>query len=131
MRGAAAGDKYLEMRVLSATPEQLVVILYDHLLTQLQRAQLSIEVGQADARMMAFDRARKAVTELLLTLDKERGGAIAGQLDGLSAGMLGELIEIGVRPELERLGRLIAMVQELREAFDAAVRVQASGGMVS
>jgi hypothetical protein len=45
--------------------------------------------------------------------------------------MLGELIEIGVRPELERLGRLIAMVQELREAFDAAVRVQASGGMVS
>lgn len=131
MLAVMAGDRYTETRVLSATPEQLVVILYDHVLTQMQRARLAIEVGQHETRMIAIDRASKAVSELLLTLDRDRGGAIATQLDGLYGFLLGELIDIGIHPDAARLERLIAMVQELRDAFDAAARARPAGAPVS
>ncbi len=131
MLAVMAGDKYTETRVLSATPEQLVVILYDHVLTQMQRARLAIEVGQSEPRITALDRASKAVSELLLTLDRDRGGAIATQLDGLYGFLLGELIDIGIHPDGARLERLIAMVQELRDAFDAAARARTPGAPIS
>ncbi len=131
MLAVMAGDKYTETRVLSATPEQLVVILYDHVLTQLQRARLAIEVGQDETRMAAMDRASKAVSELLLTLDRDRGGAIATQLDGLYSFLLAELVDIGIHPDVARLERLSAMVQELRDAFDAAARARSAGAAIS
>ncbi len=131
MQGAGAGDRYLETRILSATPDQLVVILYDHLLTQLQRTRLAIEIGKDDVRLTALDRARAAVGELTLTLDMEKGGAIAAQLEGLYAFLLSELVDMGMYPDEGRLDRVVAMVQELRDAFDAAARSRAGQVPVS
>ncbi len=127
MHAVGAGDRYLETRVLSATPEQLVVILYDHLLTQLQRVRLAIEVGKDDVRISALERARTAVSELILTLDKDRGGAIASQLEGLYTFLLGELVDLGMHRDIPRLERLVAMIQELRDAFDVAARARTAG----
>ena len=73
--------------------------------------------GNHELRIGALDKARAALGELLATLDHERGGEMAGQLDGVYRFLLGELIEIGLHPSAARLERAIAMVAELREAF--------------
>ena len=61
--------------------------------------------------------ARDSVAELLATLDRQRGGAIAGQLSGLYTFFLRELTSLGVDPSVDRLDRITTMVRELREAF--------------
>lgn len=114
---ARHGDRYKEMEVLSATPGELVVMVYDHLLTNLLRARAAIMASDTEARLEAFGRARDAVGELLATLDRDRGGAVAGQLGGLYTFFLRELSVLGTAPAVDRLDRVVAMVRELREAF--------------
>jgi flagellar protein FliS len=116
---ARRGDRYRETAVLSATPGELVVMVYDHLLTSLLRARQSIAANNHETRLAEFSRARDAVAELLATLDRDKGGAVASQLSGLYTFFLRELATLGVQPDVARLDRVISMVRELREAFTA------------
>ncbi len=118
--------RYREMEVASATPGQLVIILYDHLLTHLIRAAHAAAPDQIDARSDALSVCRDVVTELLVTLDRERGGDIAVHLAAIYSFVLGELAILGMKPEPVRLNRITKIVQDLRDAFAEAV-VEAAG----
>ncbi|ODT01330.1 MAG: flagellar export chaperone FliS [Gemmatimonadetes bacterium SCN 70-22] len=120
-RGATApANRYLELEVLSATPQQLVVIVYDHLLACLKRARLAIERGEVETRTAQLGRAKDAIAELVATLDRERGGEIARRLSGLYAFFLNELTDVGMHPDANRLSRVLDLVAELRDAWALA-----------
>src|ERR671936_1746028 len=128
MSYAQQSTRYREMEVLSASPGQLVVILYDHLIASLRRARLGIEDDNVEQRIAYLDKSRAAVTELLVTLDEAKGGAIATNLRSLYSWILTELLDIGMRPDVHRLDKVIAIAGELRDAFaqiaDAAAMSQ-------
>jgi flagellar secretion chaperone FliS len=109
--------RYRETEVLTATPGQLVVLLYDHLLLSLRRARTAMEARDSEAQGTSLEKARDVLTELLVTLDRERGGEVASNLAALYAFLLGELVEVGVRPDVKRLDRITHMIGELRDAF--------------
>lgn len=109
--------RYRETEVLTATPGQLVVLLYDHLLLSLRRARAAMEAGDLEARSAALDKGREVLTELLVTLDRERGGEVASNLAALYSFLLGELVQVGVRADAARLDRVTRMIAELRDAF--------------
>ena len=126
MSYGSRASTYLETQVLSASPGQLVVMLYDHLLLQLRRARVGIEKGDAATRQAALDKARAVLAELMGTLDYQRGGEIARQLSGIYAFLLAELLEVGLRPSAERLDPLSVIVTDLREAYDTISRQPAA-----
>lgn len=113
----ANAARYQELEVMSAKPGQLVVMVYDHVLVCLRRADLAMEHGDIEARATQLGKVRDAIDELLVTLDHEKGGAIAGQLASLYAFFLAELVDVNRRNDRARLGRISAMVRELRDAF--------------
>ena len=117
MSYASHAAQYQEVAVRSASPAQLVVLVYDHLLLNLRRTRLATEQANVELRLQALDRARAALGELLAGLDLERGGEMAGQLSALYAFFLAELVDVGMRPNVARLDRVIAMVAELRDSF--------------
>ena len=123
MTYAQQSTRYREMEVLSASPGQLVVILYDHLLASLRRARLAIEGNNIEQRVLYLDKSRAAVTELLVTLDQAKGGAIATNLRSLYVWILSELLDIGARPDVHRLERVIGIAGELRDAFAQVAEV--------
>ena len=108
---------YQEAAALSASPGQLVVMLYDHALLNLRRARMAMERGDVEQRGVTLDRARNVISELLSTLDAERGGEVANNLSALYVFLFGELVDLGMRPDVARLERVTAMVSELRDAF--------------
>lgn len=114
---AATASRYQELEVLSASPQQLVVIVYDHLLACLKRARIAIAQEQPETRIAQLGRAKDAIAELLATLDHAKGGEIARTLSGLYAFFLTELGEIGMHPDAARLTRVIELVEELRDAW--------------
>ena len=109
--------RYRETEVLTATPGQLVVLLYDHLLVSLRRAKVAMEAGDADVKSDHLEKSRNVLTELLVTLDRERGGEVAANLAALYSFLLGELVQVGVRGDVARLERVTHMINELRDAF--------------
>ena len=109
--------RYRETEVLTATPGQLVVLLYDHLLLSLRRARAAMDARDNDLQSASLEKARNILTELLVTLDRERGGEVAANLGALYSFLLGELVQVGIRSDAARLDRVSHMIGELREAF--------------
>jgi flagellar secretion chaperone FliS len=115
---AHAATAYRERDVMTASPARLVVIIYDHVLASLMRARVARDANKTAIAIEALGKAREGIAELLVTLDVERGGAIARNLQSLYTFMLTELVD-GTRVDSHRLERIAEMVKGLREAFAA------------
>jgi flagellar protein FliS len=114
----ATAGAYRATEVLSAPPGRLVVITFDGLLTAMARARAGIAMRNHELTQTSIDKARGLLCQLLVTLDRERGGEIAARLFSLYLFVLGELLEITMQPDVDRLDRNISLVRELRDAFD-------------
>jgi len=108
---------YREREVLTASPEKLVVIVFDHVLANLRRARVAIEAGNIEQRAQAMRRAREGVMELLTTTDVERGGEMALNLRALYAYAVREFLAVGRSLDIKQLDNITAILANLREAF--------------
>jgi len=124
MSYASQTTSYREMELQSASPERLVVFVFEQLVVNLERARIAMERNDLELRVTALRRARGLVSELLATLDFEKGGAIATQLADLYQYMLYELVDIGQRGDIVTLRKLVNIATNLRDGFaDAASQV--------
>ncbi len=113
----ARAAAYKQSAVLTASPGQLVVMLYDGARRFLYQAAVAM---REDDVLMAHGRLRRAediVSELLATLDTERGGEIASHLQGLYVFFLGELGRARVERDADRIDWVHAQLGELRESW--------------
>lgn len=118
------------MQVLAASPARRTVLLFEHLEVVMRRAQTAIRNDQIEQRVSNLGRAREILSELLGTLDLERGGEIAIDLSMLYSFLLGELLDVGMKRDVIRLGRLIGIVNTLSTAFsDAAGQLEATASL--
>jgi flagellar protein FliS len=108
------------MEMQAASPERLVVIVFEQLVVNLERARMAMERRDIELRVTSLRRARDLVTELLATLDFAKGGAIATQLADLYQYMLYELIDVGTRGDVRTIGKLVSIATSLRDGFTAA-----------
>ena len=108
---------YREREVLTASPEKLVVITFDHILVNLRRARLAIEAGSIERRVQSLSKAREGVMELLTSVDVERGGAVANNLLALYSFAVREMLEIGRTKDVAKLDGVVTVISNLREAF--------------
>jgi flagellar secretion chaperone FliS len=120
MSYASQTTSYREMELQSASPERLVVYVFEQLVVNLERARIAMERNDLELRVTALRRARGLVTELLATLDFEKGGPIATQLADLYQYMLYELVDIGQRGDIVTLKKLGNIASSLRDGFAEA-----------
>src|SRR5215831_2044471 len=103
---------YREREILSASPARLVVLLFEHAHANLLRARHAVQSGNIEVRVEAIGKARAAISELLASLDVERGGDLARNLSGVYTFILSELVNVGRRRDGGQLERLIRIVSE-------------------
>jgi len=108
---------YREREVLSASPEKLVIITFDHVLVNLRRARMAIEAGNIELRVQSMSKAREGVMELLMSTDAERGGEMTVRLRALYAFALREFLAIGKTRDVKQLDNVTAILGNLRDAF--------------
>ncbi len=119
MSYASQSASYREMEIQSASPERLVVIVFEQLVVNLERARSAMERKDIELRVTSLRRARGLVGELLATLDFEKGGALANQLADLYQFMLYELVDIGQRGDVPTMRKLVNIATSLRDGFTA------------
>ncbi len=121
MSYSSQAANYRELEVLSASPDRLVLMLFDHLVVQLERARIGVDRQDIVLQVTATTKAQNIVGELLATLDFEKGGEIAEQLADLYQFMLVELLDVGRRKDTAMLSRLAGIATTLRDGFAGAV----------
>lgn len=125
MSYATMQSSYREMEIHAATPEKLLCIVFEQLVANLERARIAMERNDVELRVTALRRARGLVTELLTTLDVEKGGALAVDLAGIYQVMLVELCDVGMRRDLVVMRKLVYIATELRDGFVGAAELLA------
>ncbi len=108
------------MEILSASPERLVVLLFDHLVVHLHRARIAIDGNDITLRTVSLGKARGIVSELLATLDFDKGGRIASDLSSIYSWLLGEMADIGMQRNARHVDRLVQIAEALRAGFTGA-----------
>ena len=122
---------YRETRVKTASPGQLVVMLYDEAIKQSDTA---IGLFGKDSKPrpedierinMALGKVQDVITELMASLDFDAGGEIARDLFALYVWFGREILEANIHKEAERITAIRNMLSELRDAWaDAASKSQ-------
>ncbi|PZN07128.1 MAG: flagellar export chaperone FliS [Bacillota bacterium] len=110
---------YLATRVLTAPPQALVLMLYDGALRETARAR-SIDPSQPGGREQlhkALTRAQDFIRELLLALDREKGGELADRLAALYLFCQERLIQANVKADPSLCEDVLRVLRPLRDAW--------------
>jgi flagellar protein FliS len=117
----AAPAAYRQQEVLTASPGQLVVMLYDGMNRFLFQAAHAMRAGDQRKAGERLSRAEAILDELLNTLDHEQGGDIAERLQGLYVFYVRYLSEARLERDPERIDTVRVQLAELREAWAEVV----------
>jgi len=108
---------YRQQSVLTATPGQLVVMLYDGALRFLLQASTALRSGDQLGCDAKLRRAEAIVDELHSSLDKDRGGEIASRLEGIYVFCKRHLMEARLERDPAMIEKVSELLAELREAW--------------
>jgi flagellar protein FliS len=113
---------YLEGRILSADPIELVSILYEHAILRVSAARDSLAQGDIASRSRHISKAIAILGELEGSLDHQAGGDIARNLATLYRYIRERLITANRRQEDEPLAESESLLKTLGEAWLAITR---------
>lgn len=110
---------YKDTQIRTASQGKLIVMLYDEAIRQVDNA-----ISGMDGKTDAVDRvngalikAQELITELMASLDFERGGDIAQSLFSLYMFFNQQLVDANIKKDAGPLKEVKAMLLELRSAW--------------
>ena len=123
---------YRRTNVVTSDPGRLVILCYEGAIDQLELAKRKdaerafAEKAEAaiGERAKAIQKAGDIIDELLCSLDFEKGGVIARNLESLYNYMTRRILQAGAERNTGILDEIIGMLGELRSAWEVAVARQ-------
>ena len=116
--------QYQASNVNTATPEKLMIMLFDGALQFLQKAKTAIAEKNLVERSQNIDGARKIIRELMRTIDLENGNDVSKQLFRLYNKMAMNLIKANVQRNANLIDEVIEDISNIRWGFQKAIEIQ-------
>lgn len=112
-----ANLSYRYNEVLTADPVGLVVLLYDILLRDLREAIAALTADAIERRAAAVRHSMLVLQQLQSTLDRERGGNVARNLDNFYDFTRAKLLEAQIKASPAMFEEQITFISSIREAW--------------
>jgi len=119
----AKRNPYANAQVNSASPEQILVLLYDAALRDVREAMSAIESDDRARKAKALDHGVKVVTELANSLRPDKAPDIAENLSSLYDFMIDRMIRSNSTNQNLDLNVVHNLLNELRTAWVEAIRI--------
>ncbi|MBV8903998.1 MAG: flagellar export chaperone FliS [Acidobacteriia bacterium] len=113
----SAHDAYLESRVLSAGPLELIEMLYQGAIGAVEDARNHLRNGRIAERARAISKACAILGELTASLNHEAGGELPGRLAGLYGYMQRKLLEANFQQSDSQLAEVLRLLSTLSEGW--------------
>ena len=125
MSTASLRSRYLGDSVATASPQRILVMLYDRLALDLERAQAALSEGDRQEASAQLQHAQDIVLELRSSLNVEawEGGP---RLAALYSWLIGELVQANVKADRNRVASCLQVVEPLRDAWRQAAATLAA-----
>lgn len=116
--------QYQASNVSTASPEKLMILLFDGMLQFLQKAKTAIAENNLQEKTTNIEGARKILRELMRTIDLKNGNDVARMLFRLYNKMSTDLIKANVSREVSLIDGVIADITNIRWGFQKAIEIQ-------
>ena len=117
-------NAYRQTRVKTASQGRIIVMLYEEAIRQIDVAIAALEedTKQLDRVNNALGKTQDIITELMVSLDFEKGGQVAEKLFNLYMYFNNQLMEANVNKQIEPLQNVRSFLDELRGAWAEAAQ---------
>lgn len=128
-------QKYKNAQYNTASPEQLLLMLYNGAIKFAQQARLGLEEKNIELANNKLKRTQDIINELMVTLNLEQGGEIAENLYNLYEYMNRRLIQANIRKDPEIVDEVLGLLSEIKESWEEVITrkrqevVQSAGGL--
>lgn len=114
-------EKYKKQSVMTMTPGEMLVRLYEEVVKQLSAAEMYLNEKNYEKSNQALQKAQKILNHLRTTLNFKY--EISNNLSALYDFFLQRVIKANIKKDPEPLKDIIPMISELRETFMEAERI--------
>ena len=113
----ASPAAYKQQSIMTAPPERLVVMLYDGAIRFFFQAAAAMREQARATAKERMDRGEAIIDHLIATLDMERGGQIAANLEGIYVFCKRLLREARAEQDADKVDAVRGYLAELRESW--------------
>ncbi len=110
-------ETYKKAQVQTANQGKLIVMLYDGAIRFVKAAIEAVGNNKLESAHRNIVRAEDIITELLLSLDYDKGGDIAKKLASIYIYVNEQLLEANITKKNEPLELVIKLMSDLRESW--------------
>lgn len=116
-------NPYQHTQVTTASPEKILIMLYDGAISNCRKAQDRLSHGDIAGKGVSIGKALAIVTELMNTLNHEVGGDIAVQLERLYIYVIDEFTRANIENRAQSLDDALKVLLILRDAWTEAAEI--------
>lgn len=116
-------NRYQQNQIMTASQEQILLMLYDGAIRFTRQARDANELGDTVTKLGRISKVFAIITEFSNSLNHEIGGEIAADLDGLYHFMLRELVKARKGNSVEHLDVVENLLTDLRQTWAEAIEI--------
>ncbi len=118
-----AFNQYKQNQILTASPEQILILLYSGAIRFTRQAIYGLEEGDITLFHHGIKKSMAIITEFANSLDHDIGGEIAENLDALYNFMIKELTLANLHKDIEKLRVVDKLLVHLRGTWEEAIEI--------
>lgn len=111
-------NQYIDQMILSASPIEIVCLLYKRAIRGVRDAREHLKAGQIAERTKAVNHTWTVLLELINSLDRAAAPAMAEQLHNLYLYMQRRLVEANLNQAEEPLAEVLMLLSTLAEGWE-------------
>ncbi|HEY3841258.1 MAG TPA: flagellar export chaperone FliS [Bryobacteraceae bacterium] len=115
---------YLRQKTLSASPLELVAMLYSRGIEEIREARRQLAARDIPLRSRAISKASEIIGELDGSLNMEAGGELSTRLRGLYRYCLVRLLDANLHQSDEPLAEVLGLLTTLSEGWQSIAKVE-------
>jgi flagellar protein FliS len=125
MYSKLAHKQYNTVHVSTVDKGRLLLMLFDGCLKFLRHAKAGLETSDLSKFAKYLSKSQAIISELMLSLDFEKGGAIAKELDSLYDFMLFYLTEANLEKNATKVQKVIDLLATITSAYREVIEGEA------
>ncbi|EKE02025.1 MAG: Flagellar protein FliS [uncultured bacterium] len=117
--------QYQQTEVQTASPEKLLIMLYDGAIQFLNKAKTGIANKNIEEIHNNIIGAQKIISEFMNTLDMEVGGEVAQNLYNLYEYLHYRLVQANIKKDNDMVDEVLTHLKDLKQTWEEAIRIAA------
>lgn len=118
-------NQYKKAQVQTASPEQILIMLYDGAIRFLNQAKVHINNNNIEQSHTNIVKAQRIITEFMSSLDMDLGGEMAQNLFNLYEYLHYRLVQANIKKDLQAIDEVLGHLRSLKGTWEEAIKIAA------